>query len=229
MNELDNIFRVDSVQHIFLPSEILLNLLLSFCLGMFVSYTYKLTHKGLSYSQSFMLTNVFVAVIVCMVIMVIGNNLARAFALVGALSIIRFRTVVKDTKDTAYIFWSLAAGLAAGTGSYFLAISGSVLIGLIAYVLNYTDYGSISKSEFILQFRISKTEDYENYINIIKEHSKSSTLLHSEPSADAKTIKVSYDITLKEESEQDILVSELAKEKTLSEIVLIAASNNVDF
>ena len=66
-----------------------------------------------------MITNIFIAVIVCMVIMIIGNNLARAFALVGALSIIRFRTVIKDTKDIAYIFWSLAAGMGAGTGSYF--------------------------------------------------------------------------------------------------------------
>ena len=75
-----------------------------------------------------MVTNIFVTVIVCMVIMIIGNNLARAFALVGALSIIRFRTVVKDTKDTAYIFWSLASGMAAGTGSYFLAIAGNIIL-----------------------------------------------------------------------------------------------------
>ena len=60
-------------------------------------------------------------VITSMVVMVIGNNLARAFALVGAMSIIRFRTVVKDTKDTAFVFFALASGLAAGTSSYFLA------------------------------------------------------------------------------------------------------------
>ena len=63
-----------------------------------------------------------------MVIMIIGNNLARAFALVGALSIIRFRTVVKDNKDTAYIFWALAVGMASGTGSYFLALAGTAMI-----------------------------------------------------------------------------------------------------
>ena len=80
------------------------NLLLSCILGIIISTIYKITHKGLSYSQSFMLTIVFVTVVVCMVMMVIGNNLARAFALVGALSIIRFRTVIKDTKDTSYVF-----------------------------------------------------------------------------------------------------------------------------
>ena len=120
---INNFFEREVLSNIYLPSEIILNLTVSFILGLVVSIVYKKTHKGLSYSQSFVVTNIFIAVIVCMVIMIIGNNLARAFALVGALSIIRFRTVVKDTKDTAYIFWSLAVGLAAGTGSYFLAIS----------------------------------------------------------------------------------------------------------
>ena len=90
-----------------------------------------------------MITNIFVCVIVCMVIMIIGNSLARAFALVGALSIIRFRTVVKDTKDTAYIFWSLAAGMASVTGSYFLALAGTVVIRVIAFILFYTNFGSL--------------------------------------------------------------------------------------
>jgi ABC-type branched-subunit amino acid transport system permease subunit len=69
---------------------------------------YRATHKGLSYSQSFSQTIVFVSLIVAIVMMVIGGSLARAFALVGALSIIRFRTVLKDTKDMAYIFAALA-------------------------------------------------------------------------------------------------------------------------
>ena len=85
--------------YIYTPSEMMLNVSVAFLLGLFISYVYKKTHKGLSYSQSFMLTLVFVTIIVAIVMMIIGNNLARAFALVGALSIIRFRTVVKDTKD----------------------------------------------------------------------------------------------------------------------------------
>ena len=93
-----------------------------------------------------------------MVMMVIGNNLARAFALVGALSIIRFRTVIKDTKDTAFIFLGLAAGMATGTSSYFLAFAGSLFFGLIALVLHATNYGSFYKSEFLLRFRAQAGE-----------------------------------------------------------------------
>ena len=219
------------ISHIYHPSEIVINLVLSFILGVLISLIYKKTHKGLSYSQSFMVTNIFVTVIVCMVIMIIGNNLARAFALVGALSIIRFRTVVKDTKDTAYIFWSLASGMAAGTGSYFLAIVGNIILSLIAYTLYKTNFGSIIKSEFILQFRML-TEDKDltsEYTKTISKFVKTSTLLNSESSADNKSIKITLDIIMKDEIQQNQLVSEISKIKGISEVVIIAAKTDVDY
>ena len=219
------------ISHIYHPSEILINLVLSFILGVLISLIYKKTHKGLSYSQSFMVTNIFVAVIVCMVIMIIGNSLARAFALVGALSIIRFRTVVKDTKDTAYIFWSLAAGMACGTGSYFLALAGTIIISGIAFILFFTNFGSIIKSEFILQFRTVAGDNKvtSEYNKIISNYAKSSTLLHSEASGDGKTIKISFDIVMKEDMQQDELISKISNISGLSEIVLVAAKSDVDY
>ena len=219
------------ISHIYHPSEILINLVLSFILGVLISLIYKKTHKGLSYSQSFMVTNIFVAVIVCMVIMIIGNSLARAFALVGALSIIRFRTVVKDTKDTAYIFWSLASGMAAGTGSYFLAIAGSIIISGIALILFYTNFGSIIKSEFIVQFRINSNDPNitSQYNKLISDFTKSHTLLSSESSGDSQTIKVSFDVVMKEEMKQNELISKISKINGVSEVVIIAAKSDVDY
>ena len=219
------------ISHIYHPSEILINLVLSFILGVSISLIYKKTHKGLSYSQSFMVTNIFVAVIVCMVIMIIGNSLARAFALVGALSIIRFRTVVKDTKDTAYIFWSLAAGMAAGTGSYFLAIAGSIILSGIALILFYTNFGSIIKSEFIVQFRINSNDPNitSQYNRLISDFTKSHTLLSSESSGDGQTIKVSFDVVMKEEMKQNELISKISKIDGVSEVVIIAAKSDVDY
>ena len=201
-----------------------------FFLGFIISLVYKKTHKGLSYSQSFVLTNIFVCVIVSMVIMVIGNNLARAFALVGALSIIRFRTVVKDTKDTAFIFWSLASGMASGTGSYFLAISGTAVISMIALVLYYTNYGSIFKSEFIIQFRSrNSAKNKKNYNKIFSEYCKSSTLLNAESSGDGQSLKLSFDIVLKENKTYDEFIQKLSKVSGLSEVVAVAAKNDVDY
>lgn len=228
MEETLNLIKPSSV---YLPTEIIINLILSFIFGLIISLVYKYTHKGLSYSQSFMITNVFVSVIVCMVIMIIGNNLARAFALVGALSIIRFRTVVKDTKDTAYIFWSLASGMATGTGSYFLAIAGNAILSLIAYILFKTNYGSILKSEFILQFRIKSGDRKisEDYNKVLSKFTKTQTLLSSEASDDKKTIKVSLDIIMKDDLDQNNLIEEISSIKSLSEVVIIAAKTDIDY
>ena len=223
---------IDTIKfgEIYNPSEILINLIIAFFLGFIISLVYKKTHKGLSYSQSFVLTNIFVCVIVSMVIMVIGNNLARAFALVGALSIIRFRTVVKDTKDTAFIFWSLASGMASGTGSYFLAISGTAVISMIALVLYYTNYGSIFKSEFIIQFRSrNSSKNKKNYNKIFSEYCKSSTLLNAESSGDGQSLKLSFDIVLKENKTYDEFIQKLSKVSGLSEVVAVAAKNDVDY
>ena len=228
MNNFNSeIFNISSIYY---PQQIIINLVLSFIIGLAISFVYKKTHKGLSYSQSFMITNVFVTVIVCMVIMIIGNNLARAFALVGALSIIRFRTVVKDTKDTAYIFWSLAAGMASGTGSYFLAVFGTIFITIIAFVLYKSNYGSILKTEFILQFRISPNKNLANdYSKIISNFSKTYTLLSSEVSEDRSFIKLTFDIIMKDEKKHVELVSDLSKLRDISEISIISSKNDIDY
>ncbi len=230
--DLNNIINSIKFAEIYNPEQVILNLILAFFLGFIISLIYKKTHKGLSYSQSFVLTNIFLAVIVAMVIMVIGNNLARAFALVGALSIIRFRTVVKDTKDTAYIFWSLAVGMAAGTGSYFLAISGTTVMAMIALILNFTNYGSIFKSEFIIQFRSKNDEKNQNkkeYQKIFINFCKTSTLLNAEVSSDNLSLKLSFDIVLKEDKSYEDFIKEISKVSGLSEVVAVAAKNDVDY
>ncbi len=218
------------LETIYSPTEVIINLILSFFLGLFISYVYKNTHKGMSYSQSFMITNIFVAIIVCMVIMIIGNSIARAFALVGALSIIRFRTVIKDTKDIAYIFWSLAAGMACGTGSYFIAVIGTIIISLIAFILFKTNYGSIFRSEFILQFRFNKDENNENsYQEVFKDYCSNSVILNTESSADNKSLKLTFDIRLKEEKKLENFTLDLANKSGVSEVAVVTSKNDIDY
>lgn len=230
MEPLNNLTVLDQFQNVYFPTEIIINLILSFFIGLIISYIYKSTHKGLSYSQSFMITNIFICLITCMVIMVIGNSIARAFALVGALSIIRFRTVIKDTKDIAYIFWSLVAGMATGTGSYFIAFAGTAILSLVAFILHKTNYGSIYKSEFILQFRFERENIKETqYLKIFKEFCSTSTLLNSEPSGDKKTIKLTYDIILKEEKKVNEFIIKISSCEGVSESSIVATKNDIDY
>jgi uncharacterized membrane protein YhiD involved in acid resistance len=214
---------------IYEPQDIIINMCLAFILGLVISSIYKWTHKGLSYSQSFMLTLVFITLIVSMVMMVIGNNLARAFALVGALSIIRFRTVIKDTKDTSYVFLALAAGMAAGTSSYFLAMFGVIFSSGVAYILHVTNYGSLYKSEFILRFRSELGDGEPNYSAIIDQFSRSSNLLHIEPSGDGKTVKLTFDILMQKDKEPENLSRAVAGLEGVSEVLLVASKSDADY
>ena len=221
-------FQAELIAQIYSPGEILLNLAIAFVLAMMVAFTYRATHRGLSYSQSFLLTLIFVTIITAMVIMVIGNNLARAFALVGAMSIIRFRTVVKDTKDTAFVFFALATGLAAGTSSYFLAVAGVVFICAMAFVLHRVNFGSLYKSEFILRLRVVRDEGYD-YNAVIAEFASSSNLIHVQPSGDRLTNNLTMDIVMKKDVDPSELLSRLEALEGVSDIALIASARDADY
>tara|TARA_B100001123_G_scaffold387449_1_gene462677 strand:+ start:342 stop:1031 length:690 start_codon:yes stop_codon:yes gene_type:complete len=229
MDNVQDFLKTEATAFIYGPTDILINMMLALTLGLIISYIYKITHKGLSYSQSFMLTIVFVALIVSMVMMIIGNNLARAFALVGALTIIRFRTVIKDTKDTAYVFLALASGMAAGTSSYFLAISGTMMVSITALMLHFTNYGSLYKSEFILCFRALTGESEPHYSNVINEFSKSANLLHIEPSGDNKTTRLTFDILMHKKKDPMEFTNRIAEFKGISEVTMVASKNDVDY
>jgi uncharacterized membrane protein YhiD involved in acid resistance len=229
MENLNQTLQLQNITSIYQMHDVVLNICMAFILGMFVSYVYKMTHKGLSYSQSFLLTIVFVTMIVAMVMMVIGNNVARAFALVGALSIIRFRTVVKDTKDTAFIFLALAAGMAAGTSSYFLAFGGTTIVLAASVILHVTNYGSLYKSEFILRMRVEATDGEPTYSAVLNRYSKQANILHIEPSGDQQTTLVTFDIIMKKDLSPEAFARDLGQVESVSEITLIASKNDMDY
>ena len=180
------------------PTEMMVNMMIALLLGIIIAMVFKSTHKGLAYSQSFTITIVFITLIVAIVIMVIGSSLARAFALVGALSIIRFRTVVKDTKDTSYVFAGLAVGMAAGTSNYFLAGSATAVISLLAIVLHKINFGALYKSEFILRFNFDQTHSSNSYLELIGTFAKRSNMLHVESAPDGRHLRLAYDVVLQE-------------------------------
>ncbi len=211
------------------PIDMVQNSVLAIALGVILAAIYRSTHKGLSYSQSFTQTIVFVSVVVALVMMVIGGSLTRAFALVGALSIIRFRTVVKDTKDTSFVFAALALGMAAGTSNYELAGIGLVLISSLAWFMHLTNFGAVYKSEFILRFVFDQDNDSSSYLEKIKEFSKRSTLLNIEPSGDGKLLKLTYDIQLEKEGDAQKFTGGLSQAPGVSEVILIVSKNDIDY
>jgi len=210
--------------------EVMLNSLVAFVLGLTIAYVYRKTHQGLSYSQSFVLTIIFITIIIGFVMMVIGNSLARAFALVGALSISRFRTVVKDTKDTAYVFMALAVGMGAGTGNYFIAVYATIFMSGVAWILYKFNFGVQRSSDFILRFYFDKTSGSDDVIvTYINGHSENNALLHMEPSGDKKKLYMTYDISLKEDVVMNDFIDEFSRIESVSEVVLVSAKNDITY
>jgi hypothetical protein len=122
---------------------IVFNIVMATLLGLFIYFVYSKTFSGVIYSQSFNITLIMVCVIIAIIMMLIGKNIALSLGLVGSLSIIRFRTVIKEPKDMGFLFWAIAAGLAAGTGELMIAIIGSIVIALVLLIFKrviYIDY-----------------------------------------------------------------------------------------
>ena len=113
---------------------ILVNVLFSALLGMVVYLSYYLTHRGTIFSKKFNASLVTLTVLTGTVMTVIGNNVALSLGMVGALSIVRFRTAIKDTRDTVYIFWTIIAGICCGVGDYVVAGIGSAVVFVVLLV-----------------------------------------------------------------------------------------------
>lgn len=115
--------------------QITAHVFVSMLLGMLIFLSYAISHKGTIYSKKFAVTLVTLTVMTGTVMTVIGNNIALSLGMVGALSIVRFRTALKDSRDTAYVFWTIIVGICCGVGDYLVAAVGSTAIFFVLLVL----------------------------------------------------------------------------------------------
>lgn len=115
--------------------QILMNISAAAVLGMFIFVSYLISHRGTIYSKKFNASLVILTVLTGTVMTVIGNNIALSLGMVGALSIVRFRTAIKDSRDTVYIFWAIIIGICCGVGDYLVASIGSAVTFLVIFIL----------------------------------------------------------------------------------------------
>lgn len=115
--------------------QILAHLIVASIIGFFIFISYRLSHEGGMYSQKFNVSLVILTVLTATVMTVIGNNVALSLGMVGALSIIRFRTAIKDSRDTVYIFWTIIVGICCGVGDYLVASLGSAIVFILFLIL----------------------------------------------------------------------------------------------
>lgn len=148
------------------PLDVLVRLLAALALGGVVAWIYRRTRTGVEMQGSFTSTLVLLAVLIAMVTQVIGDNIARAFSLVGALSIVRFRTVVRDTEDTAYVIFAVVVGMAVGAQNLWVAVIGLAVVAVAAFALmKKRRSASLGESAFVLNLRIGLGQDVDKLLD----------------------------------------------------------------
>ena len=146
--------------------DIIAGLAVALAAGLFILLVYRLTMPQVSFDRSFCTTLLLVSAISAMMVLTITSNLALSLGMVGALSIVRFRSAIKDVADTAYLFWAVAAGITAGAGYFLLTLIGCVSIGLIC-VVSMLLFALMSKP-FLLVIRTEQAEDMEQAEDILR-------------------------------------------------------------
>jgi len=208
---------------------VIFNILMSFLLGFLISSIYKWTYQGYTYSASFVNTLVLISMVTAIVIMVIGNNLARAFGLVGAMSIIRFRTAVKDTKDIAFVFFALAGGLAAGAGNHMVGLVGCAVVGLVAILLYLFNFVIIEQKELLLRFWMEPVEsETPPYMPIFDKYLVSHRLVNMRSARLGQFLELSFNVKFKKDVDHQRLIREMSMIEGIERISLILGETTED-
>lgn len=139
--------------------EVILATIIPFILAVPISLTYRYTQKHANYSPLFVQSILLFASLTSLVTLIIGGNIARAFGLVGALSIVRFRNALKSPIDTVYIFWALVLGMACGSGYYLAATVAVIILLILTYILHFLKFGEKTGVESVIRVNIDKNNE----------------------------------------------------------------------
>lgn len=190
--------------------ELVIALISSFVLGIIISFTYKKTHVKGQYSQNFSITLVMIPCIIAIIILMVGSNIARAFGLTGAFSIIRFRSNATDPKDISYVLFTMAAGLACGAGSYEYAIFFTIILCIIMFILSKINFGAKNSTYKLLKIIIPEDLDYHGAFDDVFETYTLNHDLKKVKTTDLGTLyELVYNVTIKNDVNEKSFLDEL--------------------
>ena len=209
--------------------DVVLVMVLSFVLSAFIGWIYKITHRGTSYTQSFVFTLVLNGMIVALVMMIVGSNIARAFSLVGALSIIRFRNAVKETRDVGFIFFTMAIGMAIGTRFYLLGVIAAIVISLVILLMTRFNWYAREMSSQILRIQIPNGAPFDTLFDkAFVKYTSSSELISVDSVHSGMMTDLTYSIGMKKSSQIQEFLTEIRNLNGNNKVTLIAGYNGTD-
>ena len=209
--------------------SILYTVLLSFVLSAAIAITYEKTFRGLSYSRNFVQSLILGSIVSGMIVQAIGDNLARGLGMLGALSIIRFRTSFRDPRDIIFMFAAMAAGISCGVFGYGIAVIGTAGFCLAAVFLYFSPLGEFRYYDGLLRFNIlGDSEDRPGLEGILKQHCRSFALITLRETTQGTRLEYAYHVKLRKGMTRDSLVDQVRKLASVKDVNLMLQETTVE-
>ena len=205
----------------FTARTLILTLVLAFVLGQALAWVYRLTHRGLSYSRSYVQSLILITVVISTVMSVVANHLIIAAGLLAVLAVVRFRNVLKDTRDVAFMFCALVIGIATGSHRYVTAILGTAILSLIILYLAWTDFGGREPQNGFLRFRLRGPLGPDHAVpGILRRYCASFTLIAMQGGDSGEPAEYAYQVLIRDTAQNKGLLSELDKVQGIENVRL---------
>lgn len=222
-------FEVQDLSGTFSVGDIAIALSLSFVLSAFIAWVYRFTHRNVSYSQSYVQTLVILGMLIALIMLVVGSNIARAFALVGALSVVRFRNAIKETRDVGFIFLVMGVGMAAGTRFYTLAIVAAVAISLIILVMFRFNWFAANVQRQVVKVQVPPDGNYTEHVqDVLINLTSEFELVSIESIRGGALTELMYTVRLKKGTEPGELIARLGERTGGQRVTVLTGYDQTD-
>jgi uncharacterized membrane protein YhiD involved in acid resistance len=226
VNELSSLLNgpagVPSVQ------DAALSLLLAFALSQLIATAYVWTFRGMSYSTSLVHGMIIGSTIAAMLMLAIGNSVAAGIGIAGGLSLVRFRTALREPRDMMFVFASLGVGIASGLGAHAVAVLGTVLFGVIAFTLTASEFGGQRRFDGLLRFQLPVAADEGEVMKLLREHSRFVALVTLREVAQGRAMEHAYQIRLADPKQRAALVQSLERLPGIQDVSLLLQEPTVE-
>lgn len=220
---LDNISKSDIVSNVGLGAQfasisitdVLISILIAFIVGCIIGFVYKKTFRGVLYSPNFPITLIMLTLITTPVVMCIKSDIALSMGMVGALSIVRFRTAVKDPLDTAYMFWALTMGILLGAGLYIIAVAVAIILSLFVFALYLLSFKKPNSYLLVVHCQPNSAMSVEEALNrTVKQHRlRSKTVTHA-------GAEITYEIRIN--NNEDQIINSIREVNDVYDVTMVA-------
>lgn len=204
-------------------------LALAFALSLMIGWVYRMTHRNISYSQSYVQTLVILGMLVSLIMLVVGSNIARAFALVGALSVVRFRNAIKETRDVGFIFLVMGVGMACGTRFYTLAIAAAIAICLVIVIMHRFNWFHLNVQRQVVKVQVPSDTDYTPGIaDVLIQYTSEFELVSTESIRGGALTELFYTARLKKGTTPSELIGALQGRNAGQRVAVLTGYDQTD-